>query len=179
MWRNIIRHLLDIPRLWQHEHFCRSENCTAFFFFCTSESSSESWPLRRELGNMRREERVERVHESVRAAYFVACVHPAAHGSVTVLSARFWTASGCKSSGLNSPVPALTVITAPPTPLHPSIPMEANSTNRQQCLAEVEGKLVREVKVNNIPYCIQQARNCLFCVSKEEEENKGGQLSNP
>lgn len=57
--------------------------------------------------------------------------------------------------------------------------VEANSTNRQQCLAEVEGKLVREVKVNNIPYCIQQARNCLFCVSKEEEENKGGQLSNP
>lgn len=127
---------------------------------------------------MRREEREERARNSVRAAYIFARAHPAAHGRVMVLSARFWTASACRSSDLNSNYSS----TNPSPSQHSHVlasAVEANSTNRQQCLAEVEGKLVREVKVNNIPCCIQQARNCLFCVSKEEEENKGGQLSNP
>lgn len=38
---------------------------------------------------MRREEREERAHNSVRATYIFARAHPAAHGRVMVLSARF------------------------------------------------------------------------------------------
>lgn len=38
--------------------------------------------------------------------------------------------------------------------------MEANGTNRQQCLAGAEGKLVNKVKVNNIPCCLQWAGHC-------------------
>lgn len=78
-----------------------------------------------------------------------------------VLSALCWSTSARRGSGLNRPVPGLTAIMAPSTPtpsLHSHVfssAMEANSPNRQQCLAGVEGKLVREVKINNIPCCLQ------------------------
>lgn len=60
---------------------------------------------------------------------------------------------------------------------HPSLAMfstlfktfffEAESTNIQQCLAGVVGKLVREVKVNKIPCCLQRpARRCFGCIQE-------------
>lgn len=69
----------------------------------------------------------------------------------------------------------------PPPSLHSHVldsTVEANSTNRQQCLAGVEGKLVREVKVNNIPCCLQWARDfwAAFSVSlkRKRKRREGG-----
>lgn len=177
MWRNIIRHLLDIPWLWQHEHFCRVWKLHCIFFLHFRE-------LQRVLTSKKGAGEHEAWGEGGTGTqlcegciYFCTCTSCSTwtcHG----VKCTLWTASACRSSDLNSNYSS----TNPSPSQHSHVlasAMEANSTNRQQCLAEVEGKLVREVKVNNIPCCIQQARNCLFCVSKEEEENKGGQLSNP
>ncbi len=65
----------------------------------------------------------------------------------------------------------------PPPSLHSHVldsTAEANSTNRQQCLAGAEGKLVREVKVNNIPCCLQWARDfwAAFSVSLKRKRKR-------
>ena len=164
----------------------------SFWGFCTSESSRENWPPRREtaskppsLPSQWGEREEERVWSLGGLHIIVACVHThththththlIAHGGVMVLSALCWTASARRSSSWNSPVPGLTAFMAPPPrrppasppPLIPEFPCSRLHCGGKQhkqtaVFSWAEGKLAREVKVNNIPCSLQWARDLLL-----------------
>lgn len=143
----------------------------SFWGFCTSESSSESWLSRRVLGNTfspwLRGEGVEAGLCALWEGCTYCCMCTHTH--------RTWRCHGIKCTLLEHACPREFRFKSPcarsdshygsinshSVPAFPCFQLCCGGNpNRQQCLAGVEGKLVREVKVNNIPCCLQWAGDC-------------------
>ena len=148
----------------------------SFWGFCTSESYSESWPPRRELGNklplQLRGERGKSRH-----ALLEGCTHcciccmgtyscyrtRSCHGDQYALLdclylQQFKLKVPCASSDSHNGSISL----SPPIPVFSCFRLHCGGKQHKQTavFSWAKGKLVREVKVNNIPCSLQWARDC-------------------
>lgn len=144
----------------------------SFWGFCTSESSSESWPPR-ELGNkpppqLRGEREKSRRAVWEGCTYCCMCTHTSyctwrCHGVKCALLDRFCLQEfKLKFPCARSDSHYGSISPSPPIPAFPCFRLHCGGKQHKQTavFSWAEGKLVREVKVNNIPCSLQWARDC-------------------